>query len=123
MSPRCSSALMYCDWQTEGVFLHYLSTAAELGCRRANQFQAGIRLGCAKVSAGSEQFSSSPFVMSVRWRLVLNLPQWDYWGTRFDNRRHAAAKADTTGYARVFQRVSDSQPRGRRRTAVWCPTR
>jgi hypothetical protein len=65
-----------------------------------------------------EQFSSSPFVTPVRWRLVLNLPQWDYWGTRLDNIRHAAAKADTTGYARVFQRVSDSQPRGRRRTAV-----
>ena len=32
----------------EGVFLHYLSTAAELGCHRANQFQAGIHVGCAK---------------------------------------------------------------------------
>jgi hypothetical protein len=43
-----------CDWQTEDVFLHYLSTAAGLGYRRANQFQAGIRVGCAK--AGLVQF-------------------------------------------------------------------
>jgi hypothetical protein len=39
----------YCGWQTEGEFLRYLSTAAELGCRLANQFQAGILLGFVKV--------------------------------------------------------------------------
>jgi hypothetical protein len=37
-----------CDWPTEGVFLHCLSNGAELGCRRANQFEAGSRPGCAK---------------------------------------------------------------------------
>jgi len=31
-------------------------------------------------------------------------------GTLLGNRRHTAAKAETTGYARAFRRAADSQP-------------
>jgi len=36
---------------------------------------------------------------------------------------HNAAKGETTDCARANRRVSDSQPRGRQRSAVWCPAR
>jgi hypothetical protein len=36
---------------------------------------------------------------------------------------HTAAKAETTGCARACRRAFDSQPRGRLRSAVWCPAR
>jgi hypothetical protein len=39
----------YQEHEYGGVSPHYLSAAAELGCRLANQFQARIRLGLAKV--------------------------------------------------------------------------
>jgi len=35
------------------------------------------------------------------------------------NRRHTAATAGTKGYARASRRASDSQPKGRWRSAVW----
>ena len=34
-------------------------------------------------------------------------------GTRLDNKLRNPAKAETTGYARAFRRVFDSQPQGR----------
>lgn len=37
------------------------------------------------------------------------------------NKLHNAAKAETMGCARACRRVFDSQPRGRSRSAVWCP--
>jgi hypothetical protein len=44
-------------------------------------------------------------------------------GTPLGNRRHTAARAETTGYARACRRAFDSQPRGRSGSAVWCPAR
>ena len=40
--------------------------------------------------------------------------------TRVGNKRHSAAKAETTGCVRSPRRAVDSQPRGRLVSAVWC---
>jgi hypothetical protein len=45
------------------------------------------------------------------------------WATRFGNRRHSAARGETTGCWPASRRASDSQPRGRSHSAVWCPAR
>ena len=54
-------------------------------------------------------------VFSAVWSVSLQFHLVGALGTRFGNRRHNAAKAETTGYARAFRRACDSQQRCRLR--------
>jgi len=45
--------------------------------------------------------------LRLQFRLVEAL------GTRFGNRRHIVATAETTGYVRAFRRAFDLQPKSR----------